>query len=324
MFSTVLISLIAIFSICSCYYVYRYRGQVRFSSFKEYWRKGWPIFSPMNCLLYCFTRQRARTAIIDMQKFPELQSIQDNWQTIRDEALQLLQSGSIQQTADSTQAGHYDIGFRTFYKYGWRKFYLNWYGYTHASAARLCPKTTEILKKVPCINGAMFSLLPAGGKLTRHLDPVAASLRYHLGLSTPQNANCAIEVDGTKYAWQDGNAFMFDETYLHHAYNNSQQDRLIMMCDVNRPTHSIGTIANYIIKKILKASVVPNTNEDKQGMVNRCFYKLNPIIKNIKNLKNSKPTTYKIIKHSINSTLIIMSLLITAGAILILKNIFTH
>ncbi|PAU78739.1 hypothetical protein CK501_13725 [Halovibrio salipaludis] len=52
--------LIVAFVAGSMIYVYRFRGQERYKSVGEYWRKGWPIFSPLNCLLYLFTEKRAR------------------------------------------------------------------------------------------------------------------------------------------------------------------------------------------------------------------------------------------------------------------------
>lgn len=75
---------IAIFCVASLTYVYAYRGQARYASFGEYLRKGWPIFTPFNCLLYLFTKSKAKPAIMDMTEFPELQELQDNWEMIRE------------------------------------------------------------------------------------------------------------------------------------------------------------------------------------------------------------------------------------------------
>ena len=53
----------------SLLYVYRYRGRTRYANFREYFRKGWPIFSPLNCLLYLTTRARGSGAIMDVERF---------------------------------------------------------------------------------------------------------------------------------------------------------------------------------------------------------------------------------------------------------------
>ena len=236
---------ISSFIVGSMAYVYMYRGQERYAGFGEYLRKGWPIFTPFNCLLYLFTEGRARKPIIKVEDFSELDVIRENWETISKEAVVLHEKGYFDRVKDPDADSFYDIGFRTFYKYGWSKFYLNWYGYTHKSAQDLCPKTVEILSKVPVVKGAMFSILPVGSKLTRHLDPVASSLRYHLGLATPNSDDCFINVDGSDYSWRDGEAFIFDETYLHYANNNANQYRLILMCDVERPMHFVGRCLNW-------------------------------------------------------------------------------
>lgn len=50
----------------------------------------------------------------------------------------------------------------------------------------------------------MFATLPDGSRLPRHRDPYAGSLRFHLGLATPSDDRCFIEVDGQRYSWRDG------------------------------------------------------------------------------------------------------------------------
>ncbi len=313
---SVLISLGAFlaFVSISIFYVYFFRGNERYENFSEYLRKGWPIFSPLNCLLYIFTKKRAKKSIMDMSDYPELKLLEENWPTIAKEATALYENGFFDKISDPNSKSYYDIGFRTFYKYGWSKFYLKWYGYTHSSALKHCPETVKILKKVKSVNGAMFSLLPVGSKLTRHLDPVASSLRYHLGLSTPETKECYINVDGQNYSWKNGEAFMFDETYLHYAHNDSQKYRLIMMCDVERPMYFIGFIINFFYKIAMRMSIVPNTDQDERGFANKVFAWLSPILKKTKAMKQTNKTKYLLIKHSVNFTLFIILLgIITLG-----------
>jgi len=304
MTSLIMIAVIA-FCISSMAYVYAVRGNARYQNFGEYIRKGWPIFTPFNCLLYLFTRPKARPAIMDMSKFPELQEIHDNWQTIRDEAQGLMAEGGFDSISDPDSASFYDIGFRTFYKYGWTKFYVNWYGYTHESAKRSCPKTVELLSNIPSVNGAMFSVLPPGGQLTRHLDPVACSLRYHLGLDTPNDDACYISIDDQKYSWRDGEPLLFDVTFLHFARNDADKPRLILMCDIDRPMSWFGHVLNWPYKQLMKATVVPNTDEDKRGFANKVFSGMVPILEKSKRLKETNLAAYKLLKYSVNSILLL-------------------
>lgn len=315
MVATVGITLLALFSLASMTYVYAYRGQARYDGLTEYLRKGWPIATPINCLLYLFTKKRVARPIIPTEEFPELQKVQDNWETIRDEVVAIKEQGYFDKVTDQNNDSYYDIGFRTFYKYGWSKFYINWYGETHESAKRLCPKTVEILKDIKCVNGAMFSILPVGSKLTRHLDPVACSFRYHLGLKTPNDDRCFINVDGTTYSWRDGDDFIFDETYLHYANNNAEDERIILMCDIDRPLSPIGSFFNWIFKGILSLSVVPNTPEDRKGLFNRIFSFVTPTIAKVRTLKKTNLALYKTIKHTTNFLLFLILLSLIYGVL---------
>jgi aspartyl/asparaginyl beta-hydroxylase len=69
-------------------------------------------------------------------------------------------------------------------------------------------------------------------------DPFASSLRYHLGLVTPNSEACRIFVDGESYSWRDGEAVMFDETFIHRAENKTDVTRVILFCDIERPLSS--------------------------------------------------------------------------------------
>lgn len=302
----ILVVLIVLASIGSIGYVYAYRGTVRYQSFSEYLRKGWPLFSPLNCFLYIFTQKRAAKPIMDLQDFKELDVIKDNYEVILEEAKELLKQNIYEDISGPESSAHYDIGFRTFYKYGWRKFYLKWYGYQHASARKYCPKTTELLSKIPTVNGAMFTILPPGGKLTRHCDPMACSLRYHLGLMTPNSDECFISVDNQTYSWRDGEALLFDETYIHYVRNDTEHERLILMCDIERPLHLFGWLFNIPYKFLMRAFVVPNTPEDKAGMLSRLFQLIAPIMAKGQELKKTNRTRYKLYTRTLNYFLILV------------------
>lgn len=187
------------------------------------------LLAPVNAFMVLTSRVPS-TPYLTTSEIAELKVLDDNWETIRDEALQMAELRRIK-AADS----HNDIGFNSFFKYGWKRFYLKWYDARHPSAEELCPKTVAILKTLPKVKAAMFAELPPGGKLNAHRDPFAGSLRYHLGLTTPNDDRCHIIVDGESYSWRDGESVVFDETYVHEAYNHTDQNRIILFCDVERP-----------------------------------------------------------------------------------------
>jgi beta-hydroxylase len=297
-------------SCASLIYVYRVRGVTRFSSFSEYLRKGWPIFAPFNCAMYIFTKRAWSKPVLNMSQFPALTQIAENWQVIRDEALTLHEKDVLNETSSDNSLGRFDVGFRTFKKYGWRKFYLTWYGVKLRSANNLCPRTTEIISSISCINGAMFAYLPPHSQLTRHLDPLAVSLRFHFGLATPNDDRCYINVDGNTVSWRDGKGFVFDETYLHFVRNDTDHGRLILMCDVERPVWGVGKVFLAIYKIIAKGTIVPNLPGDQRGLGNIIFSSVEPMLLRGKALKAESPTTYAIVKYALNATLILVPIVL--------------
>ena len=198
--------ILAIF-IVSAWYVHR-RGAVKHSFYRQFFDHS-TLFAPVNFLMYCFSKV-PNQPYIDTQHFQDLKVLDENWEMIRDEAKALYEKGGIK-----ASSSYDDLGFNSFFKTGWKRFYLKWYDSAHPSAAELCPKTTALLKTLPSIKAAMFTELAPDSRLVRHRDPYAGSLRYHLGLITPNDDRCFIDVDGQRYSWRDGESVVFDETYIH-------------------------------------------------------------------------------------------------------------
>ena len=206
-----------------------FRGKVRLGFWRQFTDHS-TIMAPYNVLMYMFSAVPNRP-ILDEQSIPELKLLRDNWQPIRDEAMALFAQGQIK-AADK----YNDWGFNSFFRTGWKRFYLKWYDAPLPSALANCPKTVELLNSIPNVKGAMFASLPPGGKLVQHRDPYAGSLRYHMGLLVPKSpGECRIFIDGEPHYWHEGKGLLFDETYLHYAENTTSDDRIILFCDVERP-----------------------------------------------------------------------------------------
>jgi beta-hydroxylase len=242
------------------------RGRVRLPFLRQLFNHS-SLFAPYNALMYLFSAVGTRP-LLDSRDFPELATIEQNWLTIRDEALQLYDEGHMRAALHNN-----DIGFNSFFKRGWKRFYLKWYDQPLPSATRLCPKTVALLRSVPSINGAMFALLSPASRLNPHRDPYAGSLRYHLGLVTPNSDACFIAVDGVRHAWRDGVGVVFDETYVHYVENNTDQTRIILLCDVQRPlrTRFMSAVNRWMSEHIIKASATQNMENEPVGLLNR-FY----------------------------------------------------
>ncbi|WP_295641986.1 aspartyl/asparaginyl beta-hydroxylase domain-containing protein [uncultured Methylibium sp.] len=247
------------------------------------------VLAPVNALMYLFSRVPAK-AYLDPRDFPELAPLQANWQTIRDEALRLNDDGQIR-----AAASYNDIGFNSFFRTGWKRFYLTWYGKDLASADALCPQTVALLKSIPTIKAAMFASLPPGATLVRHRDPYAGSLRYHLGLTTPNDPGCFIEVDGQRYHWKDGEPVMFDETFIHHAANETQSQRVVLFCDVERPLYAapVRWFNRFFATHVMAAASSQNEEGDQPvGAINKFFFYAYQLRLKAKALKASHRQVY--------------------------------
>ena len=226
--------------------------------------------APYNVLMYAGSAVPNKP-VIPVEQFPELVKLSENWETIREEAVRLFDEGFIGAAAKNN-----DWGFYSFFKSGWKRFYLKWYDDFLPSARTLCPKTVELLNSIPTVHGAMFAMLPPGGKLGAHRDPFAGSLRYHLGLVTPNSDKCRIVVDGVPCVWRDGEAFMFDETFIHSAENTTDVNRIILFCDVERPMKYgfLTAINRWVSRHIVKASATQNMEGEHVGALNKVFGKV--------------------------------------------------
>ena len=218
--------ILAIFALSALYV--HFRGQVRHRFFRQLSDHS-TFLAPLNVFMYLFSKVPG-TPYLSPSQFPEMRVLEENWEVIREEALAMRNGGGIKASSQFN-----DVGFNSFFKSGWKRFYLKWYDDAHPSAAVLCPRTTELLKGIGTIKAAMFAELPPGSRLVRHRDPFAGSLRYHLGLWTPGVEGCYIDVDGQRYHWRDGEAVVFDETFIHYAENTTDHDRVILFCDIERP-----------------------------------------------------------------------------------------
>lgn len=271
-----------------------FRGKLRFGLLRSL-TDFTVLIAPVNALMYLFSRTK-RSVYIDTAEFPELLPLQTNWKIIRDEAMALAEDGQIRAATD-----YNDIGFNSFFRTGWKRFYLTWYGRDLASAMEKCPQTLALLKQIPSVKAAMFASLPPGATLVRHRDPYAGSLRYHLGLVTPNDPACFIEVDGLHYHWRDGEAVMFDETFIHHAANKTDQQRVVLFCDIERPlwTAPMRWFNRLFAKYIMAAASSQNVEGESIGGLNVFFYYGYKVRMQGKRLKAYSRSLYYVVKWAL-------------------------
>ncbi|MCZ6854696.1 MAG: aspartyl/asparaginyl beta-hydroxylase domain-containing protein [Gammaproteobacteria bacterium] len=118
----------------------------------------------------------------------------------------------------------------------WKAYFLCGYGHTFEENTARCPQTTRLIERVPGIRTAFFSILAPGQQIPEHRGPYCGLLRYHLGLMIPEPRDgCGITVAGETRHWDEGKSLMFDDSFRHHAWNNTDSVRAILFIDVVRP-----------------------------------------------------------------------------------------
>jgi len=95
---------------------------------------------------------------------------------------------------------------------------------------RRCPESTRILRGIPTLVGAGFSLLGPSTRVHAHRDHYAEGVvRCHLALIAPFGARLCI---GTRdLVWEEGRCLVFDGQEEHEALNASDRARVVLLAD---------------------------------------------------------------------------------------------
>jgi aspartyl/asparaginyl beta-hydroxylase (cupin superfamily) len=118
----------------------------------------------------------------------------------------------------------------------WKIFPFCAYGHRIPENERRCPRTFEALQHIPGLRAAMFSVLEPRKELPPHNGPYNGVLRYHLGVRIPRpETQCGIMVGNEMAYWKDGHSLVFDDSHWHYAWNRSNQHRVVLFVDFERP-----------------------------------------------------------------------------------------
>ncbi len=145
----------------------------------------------------------------------------------------------------------------------WQAFHLIERGVQVAANAAVCPNTIAALAKVPQANlpnrspAAMFSALQPGTRIPPHMGVANTRLVLHLPLIVPPD--CGFRVGAEIRQWKVGEAWVFDDTIEHEAWNDSNQVRAILICDVWNPRISLNE--RLLIGKVMDSMDKFNDND---------------------------------------------------------------
>jgi len=189
------------------------------------------------------------TPHVSIDHFPFLQEFVDNWQDIEAEAHAVMKF-------KEEIPGFQDISpdqYRLAKGRNWKTFVLFGFGEKVEKNAALTPITASILEKVPNLQIAMLSILSPGYHIPAHTGVTKGILRTHLGLIIPKDyEKCRIRVDDVISPWRPGEIFVFDDTYEHEVWNETDEERVILLFDFDRPMKFWGRFLNKAFLRLMK------------------------------------------------------------------------
>jgi ornithine lipid ester-linked acyl 2-hydroxylase len=202
------------------------------------------------------------TPVLDSRHFPFLDSFTDNWEAIRDEAREILKHRDAIPAFQEVSPDQKKISKGK----NWRTFILFGFGAKLEKNCKQAPFTTKLLEAVPELQIAWFSILSPGYHIPAHRGVSKGIVRAHLGLIIPKDAEkCRMRVGDTMNVWHPGKIFVFDDTYEHEVWNDTDEERVVLLFDFNRPMRLWGRVINNAFVRAMKLTAF--YQEPKKNMV---------------------------------------------------------
>lgn len=170
--------------------------------------------------------------VFSNEHFPWVDEVEAGWQGVREELDHVMQyrdkMPSFQDIMKEVGAIQSDDQ--------WKTFFLMGVGMDCEENASRCPKTMELLRKVPNVSTAFFSILSPGKHIPSHRGAWTGVLRLHLGMIVPEpREKVWIRVANQNCHWEEGKCLIFDDTWNHEVWNNTDGYRVVLFVDFERP-----------------------------------------------------------------------------------------
>jgi aspartate beta-hydroxylase len=169
--------------------------------------------------------------------FPGAQSLEHNWRDIRGDALRFMKV--IDRVPKLHEIVERQDDLSDHDQIAWKYVSLRAFGHDHKANLEMCPKTARLIRAMPEIINAGFSILDPKKHVLAHRGPYGGLLRYHLGLIVPEDADGrglgVLRVEDTQNRVREGQGLLFDDLREHEAWNHGDTPRVVLIVDVPRP-----------------------------------------------------------------------------------------
>jgi len=202
-----------------------------------------------------------------LERFPWVEHIESNWTVIREEVDALLAEQAELPNVQDISKDQIEITDDD----RWKTFFLYGYGFEAKLGVQMCPRTAALMREIPGMTTAMISILSPRKHILDHRGPYKGVLRYHLGLVVPQDAaSCRIRVGEDVRHWEEGKSMVFDDTFNHEVWNDTDETRVVLFVDVLRPLpEPESTINRLIVKAIGYSPFVLDAKRNQQAWESR-------------------------------------------------------
>jgi beta-hydroxylase len=183
-----------------------------------------------------------------LEHFPWVEHIEQNWQVIREELRHVLEDRDALPNFQDISKDQIEITDDD----RWKTYFLYGYGFEAKLGVETCPRTAALMREIPGMKTAMFSILSPRKHILDHRGPYKGVLRYHLGLIVPDDAEaCRIRVGEDIRHWEEGKSMVFDDTFNHEVWNDTDETRVVLFVDVLRPLPEPDSAINRLIVKAI-------------------------------------------------------------------------
>jgi aspartyl/asparaginyl beta-hydroxylase (cupin superfamily) len=169
--------------------------------------------------------------------FPWVAELEKNWEPIRDEARRILALREHIPAFQEISPDQYRISNTD----EWKTFWYRGFGHRSQVFAELCPETARQVDAIPDVETAFFSILAPGKHIPAHRGVYKGIINCHLGLLIPkERERCRIRVGRKTFSWAGGECRIFDDTRKHEVWNETDEERVVLMIQFQRPLRSPG------------------------------------------------------------------------------------
>jgi aspartyl/asparaginyl beta-hydroxylase (cupin superfamily) len=191
----------------------------------------------------------------DKSDFAWLQVLEDNYEIIKSELLNVYQGDFIKPTQEiNKNVATYTTDDK------WKIFTLWVYGNKIEKNCNLCPETNLILSQIPNFFTVFFSILEPGKEIKKHRGVYRGNTLAHLGLVVPKPiTSCTFHVGNETKNWEEGKAFAFEDSFNHFVTNTASSYRAVLIVEFRRQVPKIlRPFDNFIQNKIKNSSITRN------------------------------------------------------------------